>query len=247
MLVLILSDVIGDPLPIIASGPTVPCESSFAGCLDILQKYALTDIIPASVLNRLTQGSTGLVSELPGADDECFRKITNILVGSNRIMLESARQYAESTLDYRTQIHSDRLAGDAFEAGRAFASLALELPAGRHCVLAGGETTVLVRGSGKGGRCQVFAIAAAEEFQSFSFPVLLLAAGSDGQDGPTDAAGAFADNSTIARARELGLDATAFLDNSDSYHFLEALGSLFKPGLTGTNVMDIFVMLVIKP
>ncbi len=244
---LLLSDVIGDAVDVIGSGPTAPDNSTFADALMVLKHFELLDQVSEVVRARLEQGAAGLIEETPKPGDPIFRNVHNIIVGSNRLALEAAERAARD-LGYRTLILSSSLEGETCEIASSHAQTLREIAAsGRPipapaCILSGGETTVTVRGAGKGGRNQEFALAAAPRIAGLD-KVAVLSAGTDGTDGPTDAAGAIATGSTAARAQELGLSVGGHLANNDSYSFFEKLGDLVRTGPTGTNVMDIQVML----
>jgi glycerate 2-kinase len=240
VLALILSDVIGDDLDVIGSGPTVPDRSTFSDARAILAKYGIAGKVPAAVWERLS----GSASETPKPGDKVFKKVQNLIVGSNRLAVDAAVERAKS-LGYRTLVLSTFIEGETRDVARMHAAIAKEIRATGQpvkppaCVISGGETTVTIRGTGLGGRNQEFALAAALDIAGLK-DVVVLSAGTDGTDGPTDAAGAIADGSTVAR----GLDAAAFLANNDSYHFFENLGDLIKTGPTGTNVADVRIMLL---
>jgi hydroxypyruvate reductase len=186
--------------------------------------------------------------ETPKPGDPALERVQNIIVGSNEQAIEAAAKQAKA-LGYRTIVLSTRIEGETRDVAGVHAAIAKEILAtGRPlrapaCVLSGGETTVTIRGSGSGGRNQEFVLAAAIALDG-SGPVTVLSGGTDGTDGPTDAAGAIADSSTVSRARALGLDAVAFLADNDSYHFFEKIEALVKTGPTGTNVMDVRVVLI---
>jgi hydroxypyruvate reductase len=245
---LILSDVVGDPLDVIASGPTVGDPTTFEDALAILERYRLLDRVPAAVRRRLERGRRGDEQETVKPGDAALSSAINVLVGTNAIALRSARHEAERR-GYATRILSAEITGEARELARGHAALgrsietASEPIAPPACLLSGGEPTVTLTGNGKGGRNQEFALAAALALEG-SRRVLLLSAGTDGSDGPTDAAGAFADGTTVARAAALGLDAQRHLDAHDAYPLFEALGDLVRTGPTLTNVMDLHVVLV---
>ncbi len=236
LLTLILSDVIGDDLDVIGSGPTVPDRSTLAGARAILEKYR----IPTSVL--------AAAHETPKPGDKIFMKTRNVIVGSNALAVDAAALEARR-LGFHTLVLSTYVEGEARQVARVHASIAKEIVAtGRPvrkpaCVISGGETTVTIRGSGLGGRNQEFALAAAIDIAGLN-NVTILSGGTDGTDGPTDAAGAIADGTTLARAQTLGLNAALSLANNDSYRFFEATGDLIKTGPTGTNVADIQLILV---
>jgi glycerate 2-kinase len=244
---LVLSDVIGDRLDVIGSGPTAPDESTFADALDVLRKFGLAKKVPPSVRERLEQGAAGEIGETPKPGDAALRHVHNIVVGSNRLALEAAAVEAKAR-GFHPLILSSVIEGETRHVARTHAQILREVALSGHpvrspaCILSGGETTVTVRGKGKGGRNQEFALAAALELDGFA-NLLVLSAGTDGTDGPTDAAGAIATGETIARARRRGLDPAKHLADNNSYPFFDALGNLVQTGPTGTNVMDIHVLL----
>jgi glycerate 2-kinase len=245
---LFLSDVVGDALEAIASGPTVPDSSTFADCLRIVERYGLSAKLPPPVLKLLGDGAQGLIEETPKAGDPVFRKVQNLIVGSNRAALLAAAEKAKQ-LGYHTLILSSFIQGEAREIAHVFAAVGKEIAASGHpvsppaCILAGGETTVTMRGRGQGGRNQELALAAALNLAGWP-QIALLSAGTDGTDGPTDAAGAFADGDTCARAWQQGLNPQAYLWHNDSYNFFKHLGDLLITGPTRTNVMDVTCLLV---
>jgi hydroxypyruvate reductase len=195
----------------------------------------------------LRRGTNGLVEETPKAGDPVFQNVQNVIVGSNRLALVAAQRRAEE-LGYESLLLSSYIEGETRIVAALHGAIAKEIVATGNpiprpaCVISGGETTVTIRGSGLGGRNQEFALAAAGEIAGLDNAVIL-SGGTDGTDGPTDAAGALADGMTLARAKELGLDANAFLDNNDSYHFFQRLGDLLITGPTFTNVMDLRIIL----
>jgi len=245
---LVLSDVVGNPLDVIASGPTVPDESSFVDALDVIQKYGLKEHIPDSVLTHIESGARGELPETPKPGDEVFSRVHSIMVGCNDVAASAAVERA-TELGYNALLLSTYFEGEAREIGRAFAAIAREVAAsGRPthppaCLVAGGETTVTVLGAGLGGRNQELALAAAQGIRGLD-DVLIAALATDGTDGPTDAAGAVVDGTTLARAGDLGLSATLALRDNDSYHFFEQLGDLVVTGPTNTNVNDLTFMFV---
>ena len=247
---LFLSDVVGDPLDVIASGPTVPDPSTFADCLEIIERYGLTAKLPAAVLKLLQEGARGLIEDTPKAGDPVFKKVQNLVVGSNRAALLAAAAEARR-LGYNPLILSSFIQGEARVIALAVTAIGKEIlmsdnpiPAPA-CILAGGETTVKIGGRGTGGRNQELALAAAIALKDWSH-IALLSAGTDGTDGPTDAAGAFADGETCKKARQQGLNPVDYLTDNDSYNFFNKLGQLFKTGPTRTNVMDLICLLVDK-
>ncbi len=245
---LFLSDVIGDPLDVIASGPTVPDSSTFADCLKIVERYGLTRSLPEPVLDLLKRGAQGLIEDTPKAGDLVFAKVQNLVVGSNRAALVAAAAEARAR-GYQPLILSSFIQGEAREIALALVGIGKEMIATGNpisppaCILAGGETTVTIRGPGKGGRNQELALAAALALEDWP-GIALLSAGTDGTDGPTDAAGAFADGETCKEARQKGIKPLEYLLNNDSYNFFEPLGQLLKTGPTRTNVMDLICLLV---
>ena len=290
---LALSDVIGDPPEAIASGPTVPDSTTFRDVQNIFVKYGITDKLPKAILEHINGGLLGQIPDTPKPGDPIFDPSLFQIIGNNRLMLEAAKRDAESR-GYQVRIVTDCLQGETRDQGRNLAAmLKEEKTAGKPiCLLAGGETTVTLKGSdnlvvqvlegssrtslpaqrelvvqvlegssrtslpaqpdlvvqaslpalGLGGRNQELALAAAIELDG-SLGFLLLSAGSDGSDGPTDAAGAIAEGTTLARAAALGMNASAFLDRNDSYNFFKPLNDLVITGPTLTNVMDLVIML----
>ena len=248
MVSLVLSDVIGDPLDVIASGPTVPDESTYSDCRAILKRFHLEHELPPSVIRHLDAGMEGTEPETPGPGDPVFNRTQNVMIANNRQALDTARNEAEKR-GYNTLVLSSSIDGETREIARVYSAMAREIaqhgdpvrsPA---CVISGGETTVTLKGGGKGGRNQEFVLAAAAGIEGLERTVVF-SAGTDGTDGPTDAAGAVADGQTLARAAEKGLAADACLDDNDAYHFFEPLGDLVMTGPTHTNVMDLRLLLV---
>lgn len=245
---LILSDVIGDSLDVIASGPTVADSSTYADAWQVLERYDLLEAVPAVVQQHLAAGKAGLLPETPKADDPCFARATHTVIGSNRLAVRAAEQTAVA-LGYRTAILSTFVEGEAREVAKVAGALARSVRAHGEplappaCLLWGGETTVTVRGNGIGGRNQELALSAALALDGLS-DVALLALATDGTDGPTDAAGGIVDGTTASRARALGIDLHAALRNNDAYPALEAIGALLRIGPTGTNVNDVLVLLI---
>jgi glycerate-2-kinase len=247
---LVLSDVVGDPLDVIASGPLSADPTTFRDAVDVLERRGLWERVPESVRRHLVEGRHGLVPETPKPGDPPFSGVVIELVGSVGVAAAHAAQRARE-LGYDAAVVSTEITGEARDVGRSLARRALALAErraqgaerGPAALVAGGETTVTVRGDGKGGRNQEVALGAALELEGAS-GALVLSAGTDGVDGPTDAAGALATGSTLARARTLGLDAGAALQRNDAYAFFEALGDLVRTGPTGTNVMDLLIVLV---
>lgn len=245
---LILSDVIGDRPEIIASGPTVPDPSTFGDCLAVLDKYGLSPDISPAILNHLRLGCQGKVEETPKPGDAVFSGTENLIIGSNRGAAAAAEKKA-AELGYNTLILSTEIQGDTREAARLHiettrriyrSGLPIPRPA---CLISGGETTVVVKGGGKGGRNQEFVLASVPDLKGME-DILVLSCGTDGTDGPTDAAGAMADGQTAIRADKLGMDPVEYLENNDSYHFFQRLNDLVITGPTCTNVMDLRLVLI---
>ncbi len=248
MLTLIISDVVGDRLDVIGSGPTVPDTSTYADCLRIIQNYGLSNKLAPSIVSRLENGATGALPETPRTDDPVFEKSYARIVAANGTALKAAREKAES-LGYNTIVLSSMIEGDTRAAARLLSAVAKEVKRSGNpvrppaCILSGGETTVVVKGNGKGGRNQEFALEAALDMAGMKHTVVLCG-GTDGTDGPTDAAGGLVDGQTIRRAENQGIDAKSTLENNDAYHFLQQTGDLLITGPTGTNVMDLRIFLV---
>jgi hydroxypyruvate reductase len=245
---LMLSDVVGDDMDTIASGPFVPDATTYQDALKILEHYDLLSRVPASVLRHYQEGANGSIPETPKPGDPIFEKALNVIVGSNIQALCAGREKAK-LLGYFALVLSSTMEGHTAELARTHAAIARETgttgnpvsaPA---CILSGGETTVVIKGTGLGGRNQEFALnlvnVAAQIPNS-----LFVSIGTDGTDGPTDAAGAMVDSETLARARAMGLDPEEFAQRSDSYHFFQQLGDLVITGPTRTNVMDVRICLV---
>jgi hydroxypyruvate reductase len=241
VLSLILSDVIGNDLDVIGSGVTAPDSSTYARAVEVLRKYDILDRVPTSVRSRLTGENS---PETPKAGHPAFDRTENLIVGSSDLALTAAAQRA-GRLGYDALVLSSFMEGETRDVARVHAAIAKEIRAfGRPlkapaCLVSGGETTVTLRGNGKGGRNQEFVLAAAIDIAGMD-DVCILSAGTDGTDGPTDAAGAICDGSTARRAP----DASAFLADNNAYPYFERLGDLVKTGPTGTNVMDVRIVLV---
>jgi glycerate 2-kinase len=251
---LILSDVVGDPLEVIASGPTVPDPTTFDDAWSILVRYGVVEDVPTSIINHLSAGRVGTVPDTPKPGDPIFDRVQNVIIGSNRLAAYAAAEEAQR-MGFDTILLTTFLEGEAREVGRVIAGLAkgavhgeVMHPAGRPlsrpvCLVLGGETTVTLHGDGKGGRNQETALAAALSLVGWE-EVLIVCLATDGTDGPTDAAGAFADGTTINRAVHLGLDAKTYLARNDTYHFFQQLDDLIVTGPTKTNVNDLILVFV---
>ena len=246
---LIISDVIGDPLDFIASGPTAPDTTSFRDALTVIQKYGVS--APAAVMERLEAGARDEIPDTPKPGDLIFENVDNVIIANNRILIDSARERAEA-LGFNTLVLTTELEGEAREAGGFLAAIAREIAVSGNplkspaCVLSAGETTVTVRGNGAGGRNQEMALAWAIAINSrpISAPCCFASIASDGSDGPTDAAGGLVDPFTCSRAVGLGLQPNDYLNANDSLNFLKATGDLIVTGPTQTNLMDLQILLV---
>jgi glycerate 2-kinase len=247
VLSLILSDVVGDPLDTIASGPTAPDQTTFGDAIRVLKSRGLWEMTQKSIRRRLEGGLSGDVEETPKEGEGIFEKVHNVVVGSNLTAARAAIGRAEE-LGYNTLLLSTRVEGEAEEVGKELADIAKELvekdtPVKRPAALiAGGETTVTVTGNGIGGRNQELALSASLEITGYDVVVAALA--TDGIDGPTDAAGAIVDGTTLKRAEKLNLDALKLLADNDSHTFFSKLGDAIFTGPTGTNVNDLTLILV---
>jgi glycerate 2-kinase len=247
---LILSDVVGDNLDVIGSGPTIPDSSTFLQAGQVLKVYGIWDQVPKSVREHLEKGINGKIADTPKPGDPSFQTDSWELVGTNLQALTAASKEAERQ-GYRPLILSAMIEGETRDVAKVHAAIAKEVVVSGNpvsppaCILSGGETTVTLQGKGKGGRNQefvlAFAIALEQEEQ-----VVVLSGGTDGTDGPTDAAGAIADGTTLTRAREKGLDPMNYLQRNDAYPFFQDLGDLLITGPTRTNVMDVRIVLVGK-
>jgi glycerate 2-kinase len=243
LVTLILSDVVGNPLDVIASGPTVPDPTTFADAYAVLERYDIVATAPPPVVAHLRRGIAGEIAETLKPGDTRFDRVENLVVGSNAQAADAAIAAAAAE-GFNTILLTTYLQGEAREVGRALAAVARELAAtGRPiqrpaCVVVGGETTVTLRGNGLGGRNQELALAAVADLAGLP-AVALITLATDGGDGPTDAAGAVATGATLDHARQHLLDPAAHLARNDAYPFFAALGDLLRPGPTETNVNDL--------
>jgi hydroxypyruvate reductase len=237
VLTLVLSDVIGDPLDVIASGPTAPDPTTFEDALGVLASRGLRDGVPPSIVAHLDAGRRGEIAETPKPGDPLFDRVTNLVIGNNALVVDAAAARARQ-LGYEPQVLTRELQGEARELAYGLVARARRLPAAT-CLIAGGETTVTVRGRGRGGRCQEFALAAALALRPGE-DLVVLAGGTDGTDGPTDAAGAVVDATTAAARAH---DAQRALADNDAYSYLDAVGDLLVTGPTHTNLLDIYLLL----
>mgnify|MGYP002641078043 FL=1 len=245
---LMLSDVVGDSMDVIASGPFVPDRSTFGDTWKIIKKYHLENI-PHAIQAHLQSGIEGRIEETPKTGENIFERVHNFVIGSNILALRAAEEKAKD-LGYNPLILSSMIEGETREVARVHVAIAREIiktatpvpsPA---CIISGGETTVTIKGNGLGGRNQEFCLAAAMELDGLPASVAVLSGGTDGDDGPTKAAGAVVDPHTVERGGALGLNASEFLNNNDSYHFFEKTEDLLVTGPTGTNVMDVRLVLI---
>jgi hydroxypyruvate reductase len=245
--VLILSDVIGDDLGSIGSGPTAPDSTTFADAVDVLQRHEIWRAVPAAVRHHLLQGRKGAVPETLKPGSRRLRRVQHEIIGNNSGMLGAVTRVARQA-GLRTVLLSNALTGEAREAARRFSGMAGSIATGTDilrrpfCVVAGGETTVTVTGRGKGGRAQE--VAATGAFHIAGLPnVWLAAVGTDGTDGPTDVAGAVVTGDTLTRAGKLGVNLRSALERHDTYSALNALRCHIRTGPTGTNVNDLYLLL----
>ena len=249
ILTLILSDVAGDDLAAIGSGPTVADPTTFKDAVGTLRRHGLWQRLPVRVRVYLVEGLGGWRPETPKPRSRIFQRTQHVIIGNNRTAIEAAGQAARSA-GYDTIVLDQFLTGEACEAARWMAGWSRTIARGKLrrpvCLVAGGELTVTVTGRGLGGRAQEFALAAALALQGTS-GIWAAAIGTDGRDGPTDAAGAMADGQTVARGRKRGANASAYLKRHDSYHFFKKAGGHITTGLTGTNVNDLYLMLIHPP
>jgi glycerate 2-kinase len=239
VLTLALSDVIGDPLDVIASGPTAPDPSTYPEALGILERRAIVDRTPRSIVERLRTGAAGAAAETPKPGDPLFARVANVVIGNNALVVDAAAAEA-ARLGYRPHVLTRSLQGEAREVALDLLECARTL-SGPAALIAGGETTVTVRGHGRGGRCQELALAAALALTPGE-SLVVLAAGTDGTDGPTDAAGGLIDAGTVARGRAAGQDAARALADNDAHTFLTASGDTVGTGPTNTNLLDLYVI-----
>jgi len=250
---LILSDVIGDRLDVIASGPTAPDPSTYAEAIDVLGRYNLKDKVPANVMKILLDGAAGTFPETPKKGDPVFANFENIIIAGNQKATAAAEARAIE-LGFNPVAPANNVEGEASKLGARYARavrstqrwIGNDPQRQSMCFIYGGEPTVTVKGDGKGGRNTELALAfaiAADGMEGVTF----LSAGTDGTDGPTDAAGAIVDGGTVKRGREKGLDAREYLERNDSYSFFKETGELLITGPTGTNVMDLEIVLIERP
>ncbi len=246
---LIISDVPGDDPDVIASGPTVADASTFIQAYSVVLKYGLLSLLPQSIIRHLEKGAAGSIAETPKKGDALFCHTTNKIIGNNQTALLAAGQKANA-LGYHTHVIAEQATGDAEAAAKKLVQFAFAYNGPKPaCILQGGETTVQVSGAGKGGRNQHFALAALQAleqipYKTFAGNITLLSAGTDGTDGPTDAAGGVVNAQTLLTAQQKGLSVSQYLNNHDAYHFLAHTNSLLVTGPTQTNVMDLMIAII---
>ncbi|MBN2318702.1 MAG: glycerate kinase [Acidobacteria bacterium] len=250
VVVLALSDVVGDDIATIASGPSAPDPTTFSDCMEVFQKLGISDRIPPAVLTRMEQGCAGRLEETAKPGDPVFRGSRFLIVGNSALACTAALKAAKR-MGYRSMVLTSRLEGDNESAARFHMGILKEVvqqdrPLRRPaCIISGGETTVNIAGNGRGGRNQEFALHCVPYLAGLQAPALVASLGTDGTDGPTDAAGAVADNSTLTRSLKYGPSfLKESLGNNDSYTFFKRLGDLIITGPTRTNVMDLHIVLV---
>lgn len=241
---LVVSDVVGDDISVIASGPTVGDPTRVDDAIRVLRDFDLWDRMPLSVVDHLQKTRNDRLLETPKPDDKLFERVKTQLIGSNKIALQAACREARRRA-YEVEIKDSWIEGEAREAGAHLAEVLRSVEAKKPtCWLWGGETTVTVKGKGIGGRNQELVLSAAQVLSGETHPMLLLSGGTDGIDGPTEAAGAWATPHTLEKARQRKRDPQAYLDANDSYTFFLEMNTLLKPGPTHTNVMDVMIGLV---
>ncbi len=251
VLSLMLSDVVGSPLDVIASGPTVPDRSTWADAWGIVERYSLQAILPAPVLDRLRAGLAGQLADTPKPDDPIFASIKTVVIGDNAVAAAVAEERA-AALGFNAKVLTTFVEGEAREVARVAVALGREVAAyGRPvtppaCLILGGETTVTIRGEGKGGRNQELALAAASVLDHLpeGRRIVVVALATDGTDGPTDAAGGLVDGTTASRGRAVRLDPRQHLASNNAYPYLDAVGDLLITGPTQTNVNDLMFVFV---
>ena len=248
MVCLILSDVVGDDLDVISSGPAVADPGTFESCMKIIRSYGIEDRLSGAVISHLKRGAQGLIPETPKPGDRALESVHHTIVANNFDALKTAEECAEK-LGYNTLILSSLIEGETADIAGMHAAIARQVLMSGHpvrtpaCILSGGETTVTIKGKGKGGRNQEFALASAFHIDGKK-RIVILSGGTDGSDGPTDAAGAVADHTTIQRAVSGGLNPERHLKENNAYPFFDGLNDLVKTGATNTNVMDVRIMLI---
>ena len=245
---LIQSDVLTEDLSVIGSGLTVPDPTTFEDAVSVLSRYGIFNRVPKAVRDHLRKGVRGKVPETPKDGNAAFEKGQSLIVSNNQQMVEAAIEQARS-IGFQSLVLSTTLEGEAREVAKVFGAMAREIhqhsrPFSRPaCILAGGELTVTVKGKGRGGRAQEFALAAGCEISGLP-ETMIIGFGTDGKDGPTPVAGGVSDGSTVGRARQIGMDPNSYLLKNDSYTLLKSLGDVIITGPTGTNVNDLYLLLM---
>jgi len=240
---LILSDVVGDPLDVIASGPTVPDSTTYDEAINILTKYQIEHRISRKIIKYLKSGKRGDIPDTPKLNDLIFKNVTNFVIGSNLVAGQGALKQAQKE-GFHTMLLTNYLQGEAKEVAKALAAILRQMasnnpPLARPaCIILGGETTVTLQGNGQGGRNQEIALASVYDLAGIN-DIALITLATDGGDGSTDAAGAVVTGETFQRAQEAGLDPQIYLRNNDSYNFFKSLNDLVITGPTLTNVNDL--------
>lgn len=240
---LILSDVVGDPIDVIASGPATPDPTTFFQCRQIIDKYGIATRIPKRIINLLSAGLAGKIIETPKQGDPIFQRVNNFIIGNNLLAAEAACTWAQQA-GFNSLLLTTHLQGEARQAGQFISAISKQIAVQNQpikrpaCIVIGGETTVTINGDGLGGRNQELALGAVRPCAGLK-DIAIIALASDGEDGPTDAAGAVVTGSSFAEATELGLAPTDYLQRNDAYHFFKALGDLIITGPTNTNVNDL--------
>jgi glycerate 2-kinase len=246
VLTLLLSDAQRDDIGTIGSGPTAPDPTTFSDAVRILRQYGLWHRVPVRVRIHLVEGLGGWQDETPKPSSRIFKRVTHVIIGNNAVALEAAAKAARER-SYDVVIIDEFLTGEAAEVGNWMSKLGLMVQQRNLtrplAILAGGELTVTVKGKGRGGRAQEFALAAALALDE-SRGVWAVGFGTDGHDGPTDVAGAIVDGATVTRGRKRGLEAAKYLQKNDSYNFFQTAGGHIVTGLTGTNVNDLYLLLI---
>lgn len=246
LITLVLSDVIGNPLESIASGPTTADTSTYGDCIAVLEKYHLVDLAPQSIIDHLKRGIAGEIRETLKVDSQVLSSVQNVIIGSNYKAALAGLQTARQTA-FNSHILTTYLSGEASQAGRFLSNILKEICSSGNpiprpaCIIIGGETTVTVRGEGKGGRNQEVAAGAVRELAGLK-DVAMITFGTDGEDGPTDAAGAVISGDTYQEGIDLDLSVRQALAENDTYHYFERLNRLLITGPTGTNVNDITLL-----
>jgi hydroxypyruvate reductase len=240
---LIISDVVGDQFDVIASGPTVPDSSTFSDVSRILNKYQIQDKLPDTVINHLYKGINGEIIDTPKQGDPIFDHVFNIIIANNLQAINAAQKTAK-IVGFKSNILTNCLQGESSDVGKTLAAIADQAVMSRKritipfCYIVGGETTVTIKGNGYGGRNLELALSAVHPLSNMN-NIIFISLATDGDDGPTDAAGAVVTGETLSRGQKIGLEPENFLVNNNSYHYFSPLDDLLKIGPTYTNVGDL--------